>query len=210
MDILQSTKSLIKSTFLYDWFRSNQQNNEYRKWITAGKNGPTPHIAKQLVMKEYAKKYNTRIFVETGTFLGDMIYAMKDSFDRLYSIELAPDLFNRAKRRFAGDKRIIILQGDSATVLPGILAQVNEPCLFWLDGHYSGGSTAKGKTDTPVEEELKRILDHPIKTHVIIIDDARWFTGEGDYPSIEDLRRIVATAKPPKTIEVKDDMIRIV
>ena len=51
--------------------------------------------------------------VETGTFLGDMLAAMRDDFDSLTSIELSEELHSRAKRRFAGDPKITLLHGDS-------------------------------------------------------------------------------------------------
>ena len=57
----------------------------------------------------------------------------------------------------------------------GVLEPVFMTALFWLDGHYSGGETAKGDADSPLREELEAIGRHPIKTHVIPIDDVRSF-----------------------------------
>jgi hypothetical protein len=53
--------------------------------------------------------------------------------------------------------------------------QLQEPALFWLDGHYSGVDTGKDELDTPVSAELEAILGSPVKGHVILIDDARCF-----------------------------------
>ena len=58
------------------------------KWEREGRQIPPPHIVKQRVLREYAKKYGLRILVETGTSTGDMVEAMKTDFDRIYSIEL--------------------------------------------------------------------------------------------------------------------------
>lgn len=42
---------------------------------------------------------------------------------------------------------------------------------LWLDAHYSGGTTAKGKKSSPLKDELEIIKKHPIKNHIILIDD---------------------------------------
>jgi len=86
---------------------------------------------------------------------------------------------------------------------------VEKPCLFWLDGHYSGGNTAKGEKETPIMEELRQICAHPVKNHLILIDDAREFTGQNDYPTIESLRTFVGARLPGYGFDVKDDIIRI-
>ena len=59
---------------------------------------------------------------------------------------------------------------DTALIL---FQNVNEPCLFWLEGHYSVENTAKNVKEIPIMEELKQICDHPVKNPVILIDDAR-------------------------------------
>lgn len=86
---------------------------------------------------------------------------------------------------------------------------LDQPALFWLDGHYSGGETAQGEKDTPIYEELDRILDAPDRDHVIIIDDARCFGRDRDYPSIQELSDFVRSRRPNVDIAVQDDSIRI-
>ena len=92
---------------------------------------------------------------------------------------------------------------------PELLHDIHEPALFWLDGHYSGGFTARGDKETPVEAELRAILAHPVKGHVILIDDARCFTGVNDYPPISAMQRWVQEANAGYTCEVDTDIIRI-
>ncbi len=149
-----------------------------------------------------------RIFVETGTYFGDTTYAMRDMFDRLYTIELSEALYRNAIKRFAKFPQITPVQGDSAEKLSDILTQVRQPCLFWLDGHYSGGITAQGKLNTPVFQELNHIFDHPIKTHFLLIDDAREFVGRYDYPTIEELRSFCLTHRPDWKFAIDQDIIR--
>jgi hypothetical protein len=61
--------------------------------------------------------------------------------------------------------------------------------MFWLDAHYSSRDTAKGEVSVPLLDELQVIASHPIKDHVILIDDYRLFgwknaSGEEDWTTI--------------------------
>lgn len=186
-----------------------QHKKAYRSWQNLGRPIPTPHAVKQMTVKEYAAKYGTNVFVETGTYLGEMVNAVKFNFKKIYSIELSPELYKRAEKKFYRDKHIAILQGDSSKVLPEIISHIYKPCLFWLDAHYSEGITVKGEKETPIVDELKRIFNNPVEGHVILIDDARCFTGQNDYPALEELRALVARRYPNFVFYVKDDIIRI-
>lgn len=179
------------------------------KWKLCGRPIPPPHIVKQQIIKEHAKKYKIKTFIETGTFFGQMVHAVSDIFDRIISIELDPNLYNNAQILFSDFSHISILHGDSSDVLKYILPTINEQCLFWLDGHYSEGVTAKGKLNTPIIEELNLILSHKIKNHIILIDDARCFTGKNDYPKLEKLKEYVNKYNKNCTFENRDDVIRI-
>jgi hypothetical protein len=168
---------------------------------------PAPHQLKQDTVRAYARQHNYRILIETGTFQGDMIYAMLGNFDRLYSIELSHAFYLAAKERFQACPKVSLFEGDSEKVLPQILSEINEPAVFWLDAHTSGGETARGRRDTPIEKELVDILNHPVKSHVILIDDAREFGLSKHYPTVKQVQKM--TASVYKHFEVKDDIIRI-
>jgi len=49
-----------------------------------------------------------------------------------------------------------------------------------------------------------------VRPHVILIDDARLFNGEGDYPSLDAIRELVKKAKHPFSVSVKTDIIHII
>ena len=179
------------------------------EWIVPGKPVSPPEGLKQRIVKEYAKRFRLRMFVETGTYLGEMVNAVKNRFDQIYSIELGLELYENAKRRFADKENITIMHGDSGEVLDELLGHVNQPCLFWLDGHYSGGITAKGGVETPIRRELSHIFNHSMASHhVILIDDARCFIGDRDWPTVEELRNMSRSAGFG-AFEVKHDVIRI-
>lgn len=180
-----------------------------REWEQQGRPVPPPAVYKQDTLRAYGRRFGIAVFIETGTYFGDTVLAVKDQFRRLYSVELSADLARLARARFRGDPHITILRGDSETVLPGILAGVQEPCLFWLDGHYSEGVTALGRHATPILTELETIFAHPVKGHVILIDDARLFGQEKGYPTLEEMHGLAARSRPDLGFEVEDDIIRL-
>ena len=93
-------------------------------------------------------------------------------------------------------------------MLKQVLGGIAERTVFWLDGHYSGGFTARAALDTPVVKELGTIFSHRVKDHVILIEDARLFNGTDDYPTIEELTALVHRFRPDYEISVRHDAIR--
>jgi hypothetical protein len=170
---------------------------------------PVPHNIKSDTIKYYAKKFQIKMFIETGTFLGKMVIAVKDTFESIISIELSDTIFQRALKLFKKNTHITIKHGDSGAILPILLQMVSQPCLFWLDGHYSGGITAKANIETPIISEIKTILNHPVKNHIILIDDARLFIGTRDYPTLDQLKQVLYEFYSDFHFEVKDDIIII-
>lgn len=170
---------------------------------------------RRVVLKQYGIKYGLRSFVETGTNTGETPWTLQHHFDELFTIELEPTLYKRAKERFRRVGKVTCLHGDSTDVLPEVLRRLQQPALFWLDGHHSGPGTAHGKLDTPVVQELE-ILFADGRRHVILVDDARIFDGQPehndephyhDYPTVEWVAELAA--KHDFDCELKDDIIRI-
>lgn len=202
-------KHVVTGAMHSDFRRKIGEKRVAAQWRKYGLQSPMVGQDKQRTIIEYGQRFRLRILVETGTYKGDMVAATKDIFQKIHSIELDQNLFERAKQRFAEDKHISILHGDSAKVLPGILAGLRQPALFWLDGHYSGGETALGGLQTPVLAEVKHILQHAVAGHVILIDDARCFVGVGDYPTLDALQSFIDSLKPGLRFEVQNDIIRV-
>ncbi len=179
------------------------------EWLRAGKPVPPPHSVKERILSDYASAFEIPTLIETGTYAGEMVWAMKDRFESIFSIELSEHLARRACRRFRALPHIRILHGDSGTLLPSLLSRISTRCLFWLDGHYSAGITAKGETASPVMHEIATILHHPIEDHVILVDDARLFTEADGFPSLDRLRDLVLLRRPHWDFSVRNDVIRI-
>jgi len=201
-------RSILHSDFGF-FIRAIIANSEYKKWIKTG-GVHSPHVVKQLAIKEYQKKFNLKLLVETGTYLGDMVFIQRSVFENIISIELSEFLYLKACKRFRNNKNIKILQGDSGVVLNKVIQEINTPALFWLDGHYSSGVTAKGDKECPIFEELNAIFKGNELPHILLIDDARCFVGLGDYPTIEELKtHILKNRNSNFDFEVKDDIIRV-
>lgn len=141
-----------------------------------------PAEARRLVLRDIGHAYGLKAFIETGTHDGATPMFLKDDFVELHTIELGEDAYRRARRLFSPFPQVHCWHGDSSAMLPKVLAQIEQPALVWLDGHYSGGTTAHGKDSTPVRDEL-RILFEDGRRHVILVDDARCFEGGAEHPT---------------------------
>ncbi len=209
MPTLRSIVRRFAPAPLLDVYHAFLRWREIDQWRRLGKPAPPPHSYKSRVLRQYQNRFQLSTLIETGTYQGDMLEACRKVFDALYSVEIDPALHERAVERFKQNPHITILLGDSADVLPGILQDIQRPVLFWLDGHYSGGVTGKGAQETPIAVELGHIRRHGYDD-VVLIDDARLFVGAHDYPTIDELRAMVKNNWSGYSLEVEDDIIRIV
>lgn len=161
-----------------------QSAHDVARWGLAGAPVPPPPIIKQIQLASYVRGCKLNRFVETGTYLGWTTKLIAELGVEVDTIELAQLHYDRAIAHFGEHPKIRVYFGDSTDVLPQILATLNEPAVFWLDGHFSGGDTAKSTKNTPVIEELEALARHAVKGHIVLVDDMRGFGGN-DYPSRE-------------------------
>lgn len=190
------------------YLKNKEAVDQYLEYLSWETHLPVAHVVKQNNIRKYQETYQFQALVETGTYLGDMVEAQKNHFKKVISVELGKDLYEKAILRFKDDPQVELLQGDSALLLKQIVSELDEPALFWLDGHFSAGITAKSDKNTPIVEELKTVFSSPLP-HGILVDDARHFTGKDDYPSIDELCGLVKEYAPDRKVEVADDIIRI-
>jgi hypothetical protein len=166
---------------------------------------PTPHAVKVETVLGAARRHGLRVLIETGTFEGEMARKCRHAFRSIVTIELDEALAHAATQRLAPYKNVRVVQGDSGARLPEILAQIQEPALLWLDGHYSGTGTARGDQETPLEEELHAIARHG-ERHVVLIDDAR-LLGTGDYPTKDRVLEILRRSQSGLSARIEDDIM---
>lgn len=186
---------------------ATSKRREILKWRQSGRPVPPPDSYKQMTVTAYGRAVGLTTLVETGTYVGDMVEAQRALFRRVLSIELSPELCRAAQARFARARNVTILEGDSGELIQSVVAGLGSPAVFWLDGHYSAGTTARGDVDTPVRRELEVVLGSAAG-HVVLVDDARCF-GTGDYPTLDEVRALVGKLRPGWACLVQNDIIRI-
>jgi FkbM family methyltransferase len=152
-------------------------------------------------LQDLAQRFGIRAFVETGTYLGGTAEAAAEIFEDVHTIELSAELAQQATARLVARKNVRVYQGDSLELLPQILKRLSGPALFWLDGHWSTGRTARGKVNTPILDELRAIKESGIRDAVILIDDLRLFGKPSQqvdsssslhgYPDLNEIHRAV-------------------
>jgi hypothetical protein len=160
------------------------------------------------VSKSTKFKIKNKIFIETGSYLGDGIQLALDSgYKEIYSIELCPNLHNTCKQRFHDNLSVNLLQGDSSVVLKNLLQILSDKLslTFWLDGHYSGPHTAKGTKDCPLMEELEAILSRSNKTNdLVYVDDMRIYRNFDSDVNEENMIKLIKKYKPNAIITYED------
>lgn len=151
-------------------------------------------------LKKYADAAEYDVAVETGTLFGDSALKLSKYFPRVYTIEINRDLYERASARFKNDDRIRVLFGDSKLVLRELVKDIQRPCLFYLDAHFSGdrstnwkesrwkgynvdtgyaGDQPTAENQVPLFEEIKLIHDLVKDKCLIYIDDIGEFDESG-------------------------------
>src|SRR5215469_5440859 len=109
---------LVPGAFLRRALEQNLENWERQQ------TRPFPHLLKQGIVQSYAAASGARIFVETGTYYGFMLQACLAHFDQLISIEIEPHFYRRAQKVFKRHKNVTLLRGDSAELLPRVVADI--------------------------------------------------------------------------------------
>ena len=154
-------------------------------------------------IQQHIKIDEVNTFVETGTYRGDTTAWAAEHFTNVYSIELGDTLYRRCVQRFANQKNVHLINGDSVTSLARLLPTIKERAFLWLDAHYSSRDTEKGHISVPLLEELLVIASHPINNHIILIDDYRLFgwmnaSGEEDWSAVTEdkIKEILRSINP--------------
>jgi hypothetical protein len=192
---------------LEDW----RKTELYRRHIL--KHGflmPLPPFIKRSIILRHALDYKCNTLVETGTQYGDTPWLFRNQFETIFTIELCPRLAAMARKRFQISPHIKVIEGDSGEKLAELLPILQTKTLFWLDGHYSAGLTARGARDCPIYNELESIARLCKVPYVLLIDDARCFGQDKDYPSLKELEAFSRTLMPDHTMRESNDIICLV
>lgn len=122
-------------------------------------------------------------FIETGSHVGEGIYAaIKAGFQIIKSVEADKELFEKCEQRFGNYLDVELYFGLSTDQLPEMLADIDYPCVFWLDAHAAGEGTfahedvmkkrseSEFAQDKILTKELEIILNHRTD-HILLLDD---------------------------------------
>jgi hypothetical protein len=205
---LSSVRKLVGNTPIYGALKTLGHYPDYWYWLLRGKPARSPHLVKQRAVLEYARRFGLRTLIETGTYYGEMVAAMRPHFDRISSIEQNPELAARAQRLFTRDAHVKILHGDSQQLLPDLVASLSEPALFWLDAGYYGWAGAQGDAHR-LGVELNAILRSPVRGHVVLMDDASGLNSQNGAPTLQEVRRRIESEFAGRKTEVAFDILRI-
>lgn len=205
---MKALRKLLQRTPFYGVYKSLGHYPDYWYWKLRGEPERSPHLLKQRTVRDYAQRYGLRVLLETGTYYGEMVAAMKSRFDEIHSVEFDSRLAARAQKKFSRWPHIHILEGDSQRVVLEILKSLTRPALFWLDAGYYGWAGLQGDKQR-LTTELEAILGHRIPGHVILMDDARGLNGQNGAPTVGQLKRRIEAAFPGREVEVKHDILRI-
>jgi hypothetical protein len=179
------------------------------RWRKEGWFVPVPHFVRRAMLLSHARAVSAEILVETGTYKGGTTWCLLGEFRRILTIEVVPALASLARERFRKFPHVTVIEGDSARALPDICAKLDAPCLFYLDGHYSGGVTGMGSEECPVILELDAVFTHTRVPFRIVIDDARLFGSDPAYPDLETVTHAVNKHRPSMQVRVENDAILI-
>jgi hypothetical protein len=177
-----------QSSFYKDTVRPLRQ---YLSWKKRDFANQSPQFIKEKVFERNGIPGGT--WVETGTFKGETTAFLSSLGGMVHTIEPAEKYYQRAKKKFSTNGLIAVHNGPSEEILPTLLPTLSGDINFWLDGHYSAGSTFKGNTDCPILAELKSIDINRanFKRVTVLIDDIRCFGTDdanyADYPSLDEL-----------------------
>lgn len=205
---MKAFRKLLQRTPFYGLYKSLGHYPDYWYWTLRGRPLRSPHLLKQRTVAEYARRYGLRVLIETGTYYGEMVAAMKKRFAEIYSVEFDSVLAQRAAKKFAAWPHIHIREGDSQQVVPEILRSLKTPALFWLDAGYYGWAGLQGDKRR-LTRELEAILRHPVRNHVVLMDDARGLNGQNGAPTVAELKQRIESEFPGRNVEVKYDILRI-
>ena len=180
---------------------------DLKRYETEGFRAPLPDILKRAVLRRVALESKCATLVETGTFLGDTPWQLRDAFLEIHTVEISPVLASLAKERFKRYPFIHCYEGDSGTLLAEIVPDLKTPTLFWLDGHYSHGNTGGAEIDCPILRELETIFSHCKVPYTILIDDARTYGHDKGMPPLEMLLEFIRRHNSNLRVFVENDMI---
>jgi hypothetical protein len=110
-------------------------------------------------------------YIETGTDNGvSLEKAINSGYKNIITIDILECAHTRKK--FESNTNVRFVQGSSSEVMWDLIKDINEQIVFYLDAHLFGDQVSH---NLPLLTEIDIIAKHPIKNHILILDDVRLF-----------------------------------
>jgi hypothetical protein len=158
-----------------------------------------PHsYSKFRTLKSVQRRTGAKTLIETGTFRGVTTRRCAPLFQRIYTIEIDPQLASAAARHLKPFPHITVIEGDAQKEVLRILSSKTErDVLIFLDGHYSGAGTGMGDKPEPAADILEALGKHVDSIVGIVVDDFREFGAAPGWPKKWELIRSAEEAFAP-------------
>lgn len=156
------------------------------RWQANGFTVPPPAMVKRRVLRRAG--FPDAPWLETGTSQGTTAAYLASFAPNVITLEPMPDLFASALVRLSRRRNIEVRNVTSEEGFESAARALGNRVNFWLDGHYSGGGTFEGQSDTPILHELDKVgeLIRGGTQVAVFIDDVRLFAEErSELPSVE-------------------------
>ena len=110
---MKALRKMLQRTPFYGVYKSLGHYPDYWYWKLRGEPIRSPHLLKQRTVREYAQRYGLRVLVETGTYYGEMVAAMKNRFAEIHSVEFDSALAERAAKKFSLHRTCIFMKATA-------------------------------------------------------------------------------------------------
>jgi predicted O-methyltransferase YrrM len=112
--------------------------------------------------KKLKEEYNLTVFFETGTHIGISTSILSALFDRVYSVEIKQDFYEKAIANNADNSNVVIEKMNSVDFVAKHLREEQEGVGFFLDAHWGDY--------WPLLDELRTIAAKNVKPVIFIHD----------------------------------------
>lgn len=161
------------------------------------------HLSDAL-MNRLNKLYSLDTLVETGTYVGETTLRALPFYKQIYTVEIQESLYRDTAEIFTDHPTIHSYCDNSHNFLK--LPEVSQArhTLYWLDAHFSGGSTGtlldeKDWVISPLKHEVEMLVEDFKSDSIIVMDDMRGYLNlrleekaGRIYANISDIKAIVA------------------
>lgn len=118
-------------------------------------------------------KYRTEYFIETGTHSGRAVeMALELGIPHIHSVEVWEHMYRQFVQQLGESPTVRLYLGQSPDMLPQMMSNVNDQATIFLDAHAATETDDREKYGkSPVLFEIEVIAKHPVKNHIIMVDD---------------------------------------